>query len=439
MNQPRLRPLGRVLRNEDGFGLIETMLAMTMFAIVSAPMVGILLASVAQQKTSKERTLAAQTAQSAIESVRALPYDSVGVTNGNPTGSVLPAMPASQLGVQGLDATVTTKISYMDDAPATSYRTRADYKRVVVTVVRNSDLRQLAQDVTYVAPPGAGAYAGQSQGIVLAQVIDYALNTPVVGATVTVSAGPSPARNDLADAAGATTFPSLLPTTVSLNHYDVTASMTGYATLRDDLPPATAARTSLVAGQTFNTVIRLYKPCTITIVPKNPDGTTYTGAGTATISSSRGSQSYPFTGGLLTVTSIAGEQVVPNVSYTARILASNGTYSTPSSALVPNAYPTDLTKSFGLTLGGTPVSMPTLTVKVVNASNVVQPNATVTVSGGPGSNILLTGTTNASGLAVFNVPSNSSPGYTMAATLGALTGSTSGSVTATTTKTVTIR
>src|SRR3954454_17591513 len=114
MNLPRLRPFGRVLRKEEGFGLIETMIAMTMFAIVSAPLVGVLLASITQQKNSHERTLAAQTAQSAIESVRSLPYDSVGVANGNPAGTISAAMPASQLGIQGLDATVTTKVSYMD-------------------------------------------------------------------------------------------------------------------------------------------------------------------------------------------------------------------------------------------------------------------------------------------------------------------------------------
>ena len=56
----------------------------------------------------------------------------------------------------------------MDDVPATSYRTRADYKRVVVTVVRNADSKRLTQDVTYVAPPGGGAYAGQSEEVVLA-------------------------------------------------------------------------------------------------------------------------------------------------------------------------------------------------------------------------------------------------------------------------------
>ena len=57
--------------------MIETVMAMTMFAVVSAPLVGILLASVAQQQASHERTLAAQTAQSAIESVRSLPYESI--------------------------------------------------------------------------------------------------------------------------------------------------------------------------------------------------------------------------------------------------------------------------------------------------------------------------------------------------------------------------
>jgi hypothetical protein len=130
---------------------------------------------------------------------------------------------------------------------------------------------------------------------------------------------------------------------------------------------------------------------------------------------------------------------VPNVQYTARILASNGMYSTPTTALVPNAYPTDNTKTFTLTLGGTAATMVTLTVHVVNSSNVKVVGATVTASGGPGSNLLLTGTTNSNGDAVFSVPSNSSPGYTTTATSGALTGSATGSVTATTTRTVTIR
>ncbi|HEV7133038.1 MAG TPA: hypothetical protein VGN27_04830 [Gaiellaceae bacterium] len=423
---------------EEGFGLVEMIMATTLFLTISAPLVGVLLASVAQQKLAKERTLAAQTAQSAIETIRALPYGSIGTVTGNPAGTVPSTQPASQFGIAGLDATVTTRISYMDDAPSTSYRTRADYKRVIVTVTRNADAKQLTQDVTFVAPPGGGAYAGQSEGIVIAQVIDGALNTPVPGVSVTLSGGPTPQRTDTTDAGGSVVFPALLPTTPTLDHYDVTAAAPGYTTMREDTPPSSAARSAMVGGQTFQTVIRVYHGCTIYLVAKNADGTPYLGAATATIGSSRGTQSFAFTGGQLTVQTLAGELVVPNVQYTARVLAANGASSTATTAAVPNNYPIDLTKTFTLTLGA-PAATSTLTVHVVNASNVKVAGAAVTVSGGPGSNILLTGTTDVNGNAVFTIPNNSSPGYTTAATSGALTGTASGAVTATTTRNVTVR
>jgi hypothetical protein len=426
---------------EEGFGLIEMLMATTLFLCVSAPLVGVLLASVAQQKLSRERTLAAQTAQTAIESIRALPYNAVGTQNGNPAGTIPPSQPANQFGIPGLDATVTTRISYMDDAPSTAYRTRADYKRVVVTVIRNGDSRRLTQDVTYVAPPGGGTYAGQNEGIVLAQVIDAALNTPLPGASVTISAGPTPARTDTTDASGAVVFPALLPTNATLNHYDVTTAMTGYTTLREDTPPSSAARTSLVGGQTFQTIVRMYKPATITVIPRNADNTAYMGQATVTISSTRGAQAFSFTGGTFTLAppqTLAGEQMVPNVQYTVRLLAANGAVTTATTQAVPNSYPTDLTKTFIVTLGA-PAAMQVLTVKVVNASGVKVPGATVTVSGGPGSNVLLLATADANGTAVFNVPTNSSPGYTTTATSGALTGTASGAVTAATTRTVTVR
>lgn len=430
---------------EEGFGLIEMLMATTLFLCVSAPLVGVLLASVAQQKLSKERTLAAQAAQTAIESIRALPYNSVGTQNGNPAGTVTATQQASQFGISGLDATVTTRISFMDDRPLTSYQTRADYKRVVVTVVRNADSRRLTQDVTYVAPPGGGTYAGQNEGIVLAQVIDAALNTPVAGAAVALSGGPTPARTDTTDTSGSVVFPALLPTTASLNHYDVTVPPNnGYVTMREDAPPGSTARTTIVGGQTFQTIIRVYKPSTIFVVPRNADGTAYTGQATVTISSSRGTQSFPFSFNTVPFTlappqTLAGEPIVPNVQYTARVLAANGATTTPVTALVPTAYPTDLTKTFIVTLGA-PATQKVLTVQVVNAAGSKVGGATVTVSGGPGSSVLLTGTADGTGTIVFNVPSNSTPGYTAAAASGALTGAipTFG-VTTATTKTVTVR
>ncbi len=427
------------LKAEDGFGLIELVMASTLFIVVSAPLTGVLLASVTQQKLARERTLAAQTAQSAIEAIRALPYESVGIQNGNPSGTVAASLTAAQLGVVGLDATVKTKISYVNDAPATSYQTQADYKKVTVTVLRSADSRQLTQEVTYVAPPGGGAVAGQNQGIAQVQIIDLVLNTPLPGVTVTLSNGPSPTRNDVTDAAGKVVFPALLPTNVTNPYYNIVASAPGYTTLKDDTPPSTAAHTSIVGGQTFTTILRVYKAATIFVVPKNPDGSTYTGTATATILSSRGGQSFTFSGGQLQVQTIAGEPVVPNLQYTARVLASNGQYTTPSTQLVPNSYPTDLTKTFSLSLTGTPGTMPTLTVKVVNSLGQKVVGATVTVNGGPGSNISLIGTTDATGAVVFGVPTSSSPQYAVSAKSGALSGAWTGGVTSNTTTSVTVR
>lgn len=422
---------------DDGFGLVELVLAMAMFAVVSAPLAGVLLASASEQKLAKERTLAAQAAQTQIEAIRALPYANVGTVNGNPSGTVPVTQPAGALGVQGLDAVVTTRISYMDDAPSTSYRTRADYKRVVVTVVRNADGRRLTRASTYVAPPGGGAYAGQNEGIVIAQVIDGVLNAPLAGANVALGGGPSPARNDTTDSAGGVVFPSLIPTTVSLPFYTLTVTAAGYATMREDSPPAGAAQSSIAGGQTFQTILRVYRPSTITILAQNADGSPYAGSATATIASSRGSQSFPMSGGTLSVTSIAGEPVVPNLQYTARLLASNGMYSSPVTALVPAQYPSDNTRTFALPLGGTPAPMVSLTVCVEDADGQRIAGATVELGGGPG--VALTGTTSSSGTVAFGVPASSSPGYTTTATSGALTGSASGAVTASTTRTVTIR
>jgi len=427
------------LTDEDGFGLIELVMASALFIVVSAPLVGVLLASVEQQRFAHERTLAGQTAQNAIEAIRALPYESIGIQNGNPSGSVSATQTAGQLGVAGLDATVNTTISYVDDAPTTSYQTKADYKKVVVTVLRNADSKPLTQEVTYVAPPGGGPVAGQNQGIVQVQVIDYVLNTPLPGMTVTISGGPSPTRNDVTDATGSTTFPALLPTNATYPFYNITVSGPGYTTLKDDTPPATAAHTAIAGGQTFTTIIRAYKPATILVVPKNPDGSAYTGSATATIRSSRGGQSFAFSGGQLQVQTVAGEPVVPNLQYTVRILATNGQYSTPSMQLVPNSYPTDLTMTFPLTLTGTPGAMPTLTVKVVNSSGQRVTGATVTVAGGPGSNISLIGTSDPTGTVVFSVPSNTTPVYVVSALSGGLTGTWSAGVTTNTTATVTVR
>jgi prepilin-type N-terminal cleavage/methylation domain-containing protein len=75
----------RALR-EDGFSMIEMVTAMALFAIVITPLGGVMTATLSAQAGSKERTLAQQAAQAAVEEIRGMPYDDVGLTNWNPAG-----------------------------------------------------------------------------------------------------------------------------------------------------------------------------------------------------------------------------------------------------------------------------------------------------------------------------------------------------------------
>jgi hypothetical protein len=123
---------------------------MVLLLVVAGALGGVLTSAIAAQRLARERTLAQQAAQEEIESIRRLPYESVGTVSGNPPGSV---EPSRSIAVPGLQATVRTRIQYVSDPTPTSYATQANYKRVTVTVTRDRDSHELTREVTYVAPP----------------------------------------------------------------------------------------------------------------------------------------------------------------------------------------------------------------------------------------------------------------------------------------------
>ena len=127
------------------------------------------------------------------------------------------------------------------------------------------------------------------------------------------------------------TFPALTPTTGAQPYYDVTATLAGYDTMPEDLPPGTAARFALAPAQTKNTGIRLFKPATIYV--ERPE----LHAGRARrhvhqlldlVGSYIGSEPQELeraqlpvsVGDDLTITTINGEKIIPGVSYTVGVL-----------------------------------------------------------------------------------------------------------------------
>jgi len=387
------------------------MIAAILLVIAAAALAGVMTASIASTSVARDRTLAEQAAADKVESIRRLPYDQVGLVNGNPPGGVAAT---SSFTRDGLTATITTAIAYVNDPTPSSYTTAANYKKVVVTVTRTSDGKQFSKVQTFVAPPARAPYGGINNAIVNAQIVDYALKTPVHGASVTIANGPDPARTDTTDSTGTVSFAALTPNPISgpTAHYDISVSKAGYQTLDTDVPPNVASHVQLAPSQTLPASIQIFKPATIDVRIEDSDGTLHTASTALTVYSDRTKVTSDFavTGGLKSISTLAGFAVVPGVQYTLGARTSAGLCASPAAQYVPDDYPNDvLTTTFTLTL--TPCSSGTLAINVQQLGENV-PGANVTVTGGP-NDMTLTGTTDAHGDFSIDVPAGT--GYTVTA------------------------
>ncbi len=370
------------LRRTGGFGSIEAIAALAIFLIIATSLVGLLTSSISMQSLARQRTVAEQAAMDQVEKIRKLPYDSVGTVSGNPPGTVAGSTPIS---VRGLAATLQTQIAYVNDPTPTSYATSANYKRVTVSVLRNTDNKVLTRQTTYVAPLARAPLGGINNAVINVSVIDIGagINAPAVGATVNLGTGPSAPRSDTADVTGAVTFAALTPS--GAGYYDLTAAMAGYETLPEDLPGATASPNHMQVGpgQTRNTSIRIYKAAQINLLVKDGLGVLYPGTANVEISSTRQTQTFAVTGGTRTVNSLGTESIIPGLEYTVTARTSGGPplCSVPETRYVPDAgYPTVTASTFDLVLQPCPVGTIRATVTWAGAP---VPNATVDILGGP--------------------------------------------------------
>jgi Tfp pilus assembly protein PilE len=431
----------RAFRDEAGFTLIEVVLAGLMLAILSVPISALLSSTSAIARLDRERTGADQLAQARIETLRTLPYTQVGITGGNPPG-VLTASTASTL-PSGEAVTIATQVSWVADPdPAVAYPTNADYKKVVLTITRSSDGKQLSQKTTFLSSASAPPSAGSLWVQVKRQVIDAVTNLPLPGATVNLTGGPSSEnRTDTTDASGTVLFPALDNSTNGTPVYTLATLLGGYNVFPDDLSPGAASSISSAASVNSVGTLRLYKPTTLTVNLQSSSGAAYTAGATISVDSSRCGVSTATVGatGSVPITSCSyatGKSVLlpPNVTgqvpaddkYFVTAWSNSGGFWVATSAagvLVPSAYPNTLTQSVTLKFPVTTYST-TRTINVtVTKSGANDPNARVELTGGaPG--VYLYGTTNSSGVASFTVPVTST-GFTFKATandMGAASG-----------------
>jgi type II secretory pathway pseudopilin PulG len=413
----------RAVRREAGFTLIEMVLATMMLMIISAPIAAVLSQGAAIGKLARERTGADQLAQAQIEWVRTLPYTWVGLTNGNPPGKI--AASTSMTLPSGEAVTVAYKITFVNDPIPTAYVTNADYKKVVLTITRNSDGKQLTQKTTYVASASAPPFAGSDWVQIKRQVIDAVTSAALVGASVNLTGGPSSEnRNDTTDGSGTVLFPALDSSSTSTPVYTLTTTFPGYYVFPDDISPGSASSVSSTPGLNSNGVIRMYLPTSLTITVYNSSGSQNNSGAYVSLDSSRcGVQQATIPAGLssitLTTCNYATNKTVPlppnllgqvpsfdSYYVTAWSKTGNGSWTPGTAVTVPAAYPNTLTQNVNVTYLPTAYTTTKNIAVTVKKSGSNDSNARVEVTGGV-VGVYLFGTTNSSGQVTIAVPVDS--------------------------------
>jgi hypothetical protein len=269
----------------------------------------------------------------------------------------------------------------------------------------------------------------ETTATIQAKVVDYGSNTAVSGVTVSLATGPSAPASDTSDAGGNITFSGLDPNPTSgpTAYYDLSVTPpAGYVALSDTVSPQPPAHVQLSPTQLWSTVLDIYKPVTIGVVLLNPDGSTFTGNATVTVSSPRPSPSgtthaFSYTGAPITITTLSppsGELLVPNLTYSITVTAA-GYQTVNDSGTVPSgSYPASLTRTFTETIAQTPGTLNvTVQEQKTSGGTITCRNAPVSVTGGPLS-VSLSGQTGSLGqpASFANLTPGGPPtGYTVAA------------------------
>ena len=444
------RPVARTLarlaaripgRSEDGFSLMEAVLAMALFAIVATALRR--RACLRRQRpaavASEDHRRAGVRRRRSSTSAR-LPTPTVGNPGGNPNGTI----PLSQ-GLAAVLGTTqawsrprsTSKVEWNNN-PQRQGRDRATATR---PSTRRSPSRSRARTGSALHDGHVRLRYGDEHGRRRSRDRPQRRRHgrqrrahAGLGQDVTLTTGPSATPTpltDTTDGAGEIVFPALTanPTSGATAFYNLTMTPpSGYTLLKDDdialTPASTNAHIQLAPSQIFPSQLRIYKGSTINVVLQNAsNGTTYSGNATVALSTTlRGSatsQNYSYPSAF-PATTFSAEKIIPSPSnvatggYTASV--SNGFWApTVTNSTVPNNYPSDLTSTF--TLSGYQTA--TLSVTVMSGGSPVS-GATVSVTNGPAAGAgwsTPAGTTNGSGVATFtDVPVGS--GYTITATKG---------------------
>jgi len=338
-------------RGQAGFSYMEVLIGIVILAIVAGAVMQGFAASSAQVGRARLDTVATDIAQSALEQVRRMDYENVGVTGGNPPGTL---QASATRRVDGTDYLVQTSVTYADDPTPGRPRTYINYKRVTVTVTPQVPSGRPVVQSTLAAPPNYGAVSGKATAVIT--VVDALTDAPLPGAVVTIDGSTSPTRSDTTGADGRVTFAGLDPSNPdpasSTHRYRVTSVLPGYSTHPDSTPAQ--VRQSLTASQTWQATVKMYRPAGIRVnVRDRATGAAVTERSEVRVTTPPpASISETFVGytGVFAIDRINGAEIQPSRTASTIAVSADCYTSATQSAPVPAGYPDETVQVFNVSL-----------------------------------------------------------------------------------------
>jgi hypothetical protein len=218
---------------ENGTSLIDLIVSMGILAVLFGGIYLVYFSVVTAINNVSFRNGASAAIASEIEMIRNLPYDSVGIVGGVPSGVIPPVQTVSS---EGYTFTLTTVIRNIDDPfdgtatgnPPPVDTAPADYKMVSVTATCPLCGDAFAEMITTTVAP-KNLESAPTNGSLFLYAID-ANGNPIPGATVQVVNASVTPSIDLTDTTNNAGVLELMGVPTSTQGYQVTVTKNGYST-----------------------------------------------------------------------------------------------------------------------------------------------------------------------------------------------------------------
>ncbi len=215
------------VKEDRGFTLIETVVSVAIFAFVA---IGLYMSYAQVMKVVHRAQLRVATtalATEQFEMIRNLPYSSVGLKNGIPSGVLSPLQSLVRSGMTFNVATMVRNIDLPFDGLAPSDTNPADNKLVELDIMCTSCSDQIPMSFTTQVGP-KDLEASSTLGSLFVRTIN-ATGSALPGATVHIVLASSTAPVDYTDITGANGMLQLVGVLPAVNAYQVSATEPGYS------------------------------------------------------------------------------------------------------------------------------------------------------------------------------------------------------------------